>query len=222
MNKNFPGVEVIVQPVRGCGLRKEKGLYLRSEQGSKEGSLAATVVINPPIPTNRKSHRGPVVVDGHSILSRAPESMWLAGSSAARAEKQQGDQWAVSTFGMTLTKRVSLGECKGAKNPEEALDKLAGKVHWNKPKVSSVLREMALHGVQELPNMAGPYADLVRSVQSYHLQQTRGAIIGTVASIWRMADKVQPRHRKDVDSYLAMLLTELGLSKDAIAILCRS
>jgi hypothetical protein len=143
-------IRTIVQPVRKCGKRKELGCYLVSREGTEDGALPHYVVADTPIPVQRKPHRSPVAVDGDAILARRPEEEWLAGSSARSAEKRSGDQWAMDVFGMTLTKRLTTGDCSGLKSADEAILHLSEKIVYSR-KVSEYVRKLSMNGVAEMP-----------------------------------------------------------------------
>ncbi len=208
-------VTVIKQPVRGCGKRKPGGFYLVTAEPTEDGVLPAFSDIEAPIPMQRAPHRGPLVVDGDKILARMPEDAWLAGSSADTLEKKKGDAWAKDMFGMTFTKRMETGECRGAKTPEEALESLAKKVTCGK-RVLDYIRIMTVNKVAELPNAAGPFMGMIKNIQEYSMSYNTVNLVYAVGKIWSLADAVQPRHRPLVIDNLARMLTLMGLAFDAV------
>jgi hypothetical protein len=207
----------LVQPVRKCGKRKEHSFYLVSSETSRDGILPNVSDIEDPIPMLRAPHRGPLAVDGDIVLARYPEEEWLVGASADTQEKNKSDRWAKNLFGMTLTKRLQTGECKGTKTAEEALDVLVSKVTWNS-RLLDVIRQLTLNKVAELPNATEPFLALIRHTQDYGLQQDAQSLVEAAGAAWRLAAAVQPRHRVLVVNQVATVLMYLGLMKDALEV----
>lgn len=214
MNK----IEVIVQPIRGCGKRSENSMYLVTGKSSGDGCLPNVTVLYDPIPTQRKACRLPVTVDGSKIMAKRPESEWLIGSSASTAEKKAGDKWFVDQFGMPLAKRLRIGECVGCKTPEDALEILADRVCWS-IKVEDDLREMTKSGLSEKTSIAASFMTLIRSIQEYVLSKNTANLVCIVGAVWNMYHSASPLDRLVLLRTSTSMLTHLGLPRDAIAML---
>ena len=203
----------ITQPVRKCGKRKDWAFYLVPLESSADGILPHFSVVDTPIPVQREPHRTAVVVHGDVILSHAPEAEWLAGSSAQAAEKKQGDAWAIQTFGMTLTKRLTTGDCRGLKSADEVIEHLVRNVHYSR-KIADQVRELSIMGVQEFPRCSEPFAAMIRHLQVFALGDASGAV-GFVAAVWRLANTLQPAKTSLVLPRLSAILMYSGLRQDA-------
>lgn len=206
--------------VRGCGLRKEYGVYLvGGAGGSENGALARFVRINPPIPYQVKHHRGPKIVDANAVLQRQPISEWWTGSSKDSAQKQSADQWALEVFGMTEARRRSTGECKGAKSVDEALAILVSCLSYN-PTAAKFFARITRSKIQELPRLVADYSILHENM----LAASNGGgtvdnLVNAQAAVWRMAYNLPPRKRELYVEDLARILYKLGLKKDAQALI---
>lgn len=199
---------------RGCGWPKEGGTYLVSEDASPNGTLARIVKIDPPIPTQRKPHRGPILVDGAKIMARLPEDEWVVGSSAKTVERKRADEVWVDMFGMSLKQRLSTGECYGMKTGEEAYQHLMDTVKWSR-KAVDFFRQLAIQEVQNLPNVAPIYLRMTRTIQNY--VRTRGADANDLVQIGAMCWEIYyavPARKRSALTPLPYLLSSIGLVKD--------
>jgi hypothetical protein len=209
----------IEEPERECGLQTPHGIYLKAETGSG-GSLPLWVTLHPPIPCADKPHRSPVIVDGRKILARLPEDAWLAGTSAERLEKEHGNQWALETFGMTSSRRMDIGECKGMKNADLALSVLQTKVVWDK-RVTNFVRNLSIEKVADMPRVSEHFASMVRGFQEYSMDGDANHLVKSVASIWSIAENIAPTRRIKIIPQLASILVLMGLMHDAMDIRMR-
>lgn len=199
---------------RGCGWPKEGGVYMVSDDGSSNGVLARIVKIDPPIPMLRKPHRGPILVDGNVVLSRAPEDSWVVGSSAKTVERNRADEVWRDMFGMPLAKRLMVGDCYGLTSADEAYEHLLNTVDFNKQALN-YLRQLALEDIQNLPNAAVNYANIVSHLQQYVL--SRGTepvhLVRAAGACWELFYAVPNRKRTKLAA-VAYLLSSIGLVKD--------
>jgi hypothetical protein len=213
-------IRVVEQPVRGCGKRKPGGTYLVSES-SGDGQVPLITRLNPPVPVTTKFHRSTVLVNGNAILARQPEDEWLVGSSKKHAEKVRGDAWSFEVFGMTLTQRLTTGECKGEPDADVALAGLIGKV-----KITchflDLIKNLTETGAAEMPRASEHYARLVQTYQAYYLTHKVAHLIELQAAIWRLGVTTPPSKRQQVIPVLARMLANMTLPKDSMAILLKS
>ena len=214
-------IQIVHTKIRGCGERKEYGLYLvGGGSGSENGALARFVRINPPVPYPAKFHRGPRIVDGDAILSRLPLSHWWAGSSKDTEQKKSADQFALDTFGMTLNRRLTIGECRGsgARDIDEALAIVTSQVTWN-PDAARWFASVTRNKIQELPRIAADYSKLHEAL--LYAQKTRRVdhLVNAQAAVWRIAYNLPPRRRGEFIPDLSRILIRLGMTKDAQAML---
>lgn len=208
-------IQIIEVHKRKCGWPKEGGLYLVTDERSEDGTLAAIVLIDPPIPVQRDPHRGPILVDGQKILARLPEDEWVIGSSAKTVAKKRADEVWEEMFGMPLSERLSTGDCKGIKTGEEAYERILSLVSWNR-KVRDYFRMLAIMEIPNLPNAAPVYNDITHTIQGYVL--THGAdnndLVRLAGLCWKLYYAVPYRKRKDLTA-VAQLLAGIGLVQDA-------
>lgn len=216
--------KVVQVHVRKCGTRKKGGIYLVSRPGERgqEGVLPWWVTLNPPIPCEKKHHRGAIVVDGEAVLSREPERTWLAGASLDRAEKQDGDAWYIHRFGMSAHKRMTTGACEGAASIEQAYEILLGKVQFQSGLVP-VMRHLGKSDIGEISApVAAAYASLVKSLQV--LKRARDVnhfshlLVLVVGAVWNLANSLPPSRRSEFSKPLTDLMVNLGVPEDALEI----
>lgn len=208
-------IETILQPVRGCGRRKSFGMYLESATGAPDGVLEIFTVLDPPIPISRGPHRGFLVVDGSKVLEGKPEQEWYKGNSKDTIEKKRADAWALDTFGMTMTKRMSLGECAQSSSAQEAYDILERKV-----KFTSGLR-VALEeaqGKQIYKVAPAPFASLVQNLQVYQASKAKANLVKAAACVWQIMETLPPSKQQDYKRLCMFLLASLGLALDSLAL----
>lgn len=155
-----------------------------------------------------------VLVDGNAIVSRYPEDEWLAGTSKRRLEKERGDQWAISVFGMTTTTRLRTGDCQDCATAEEALNKLAERIKFGMGALQ-IIRSLSEQGVQDMPNMQAPFTKLLRSTQEFAYGRSKGHLLQSVAAVWEMAGGCIPIKRAEIIPSLSRLLYFYGLIIDA-------
>ncbi len=207
-------VQVVYVRKRGCGWPKEGGVYLVTDEGSPNGVLARIVKIDPPVPMQRKPHRGPILVNGSKILDRAAEDEWVVGSSAKTVARNKADDIWREIFGMPLSKRLLVGDCYGIATADEAYSLLLEKVQFNKQALT-FLRQLALDEIQNLPNVAPAYARVVEHIQNYAI--TRGTdpvhLVRAAGACWEMFYAVPGRKRSKLTP-VANLLASIGLVKD--------
>jgi hypothetical protein len=208
-------VQTITQPVRGCGRRKEYGLYLETSQGTSEGVFELFNIIDPPVSIHRGAHRGFLIVDGSKILRRMPEEEWYQGASKDTIEKKRADSWAIDTFGMTLTKRTSLGECEFAETANEAYSLLEDKVKITSTAPFALL-ELTNVGIEKYAPSS--FASLVQSLKMYNLYGGSVHLIKATASTWRIMEEIPPSKRQDYRRPCMLMLASLGLAKDSLAL----
>lgn len=208
--------ETIMSPVRKCGKRKPGTYLVGGTEGSPDGVLDRFTLLHPPVPYNVKLHRTPRLVDSDAILERRPLEDWWVGSSQKTEEKKAGDAWALETFGMPITKRIEVGECQGAKTPEEALAVLVNQVKWDN-RIIKYFREMTISKVQEIALAAPAYNQFHENILRHTQTQTVGTLMGAQAALWRMAYAVPPSKRQTYIPNIARTLVVMGLTKDAAA-----
>ena len=199
---------------RGCGWPKPGGIYLVTDQGSPNGVLARVVKIDPPIPMKRKPHRGPILVDGDIVLSRAPEDEWVVGASARTVAKNRADDVWREIFGLPLAKRLIIGDCHGLNSADEAYEHLLETVTFSKQALV-YLRQLALEEIQNLPNAATHYAKIVHHLQQYALSKGTepNHLVRAAGACWEMFYAVPGRKRSSL-APVAYLLSAIGLVKD--------
>ena len=210
-------VKVIVSEVRKCGKKQAGGIYIDSEDGSPDGTLPMWTRLDPPIPCADKFHRSAVIVDGAAILAHEPEENWLTGSSKDRSDKMRADEWGIERFGMTINKRLSVGECSGLKGPDEAMEKLLGRVSFSVA-VVEYAKDLVLMGVHELPRATEHYASFVRNMQTFAYSRNPRYLVAVAAATWQIADGLPPKKRSEVLPTLVRIMAALGLIKDAMAL----
>lgn len=207
-------MEIFVKK-RGCGWPKEGGVYMVSEAPQEDGALARVVLIDPPVPVQRKPHRGPILVDGAKILGRAPEDEWVVGTSAKTVERNKANDAWENIFGMSLNERLLLGDCVGFNTADAAYQHLLDTVSFHQS-VVRFFREIAVREIQNLPNAAKPYDRLVKAIQKYAL--SRGTdnvpLVDMAAACWQLFNAV-PRSKRGNMQPVANLLGALGLTNDA-------
>jgi hypothetical protein len=209
-------IRTVHSPVRKCGTRKEYGVYATGgEDGDPEGTMLRFNRINPPVPYQVKLHRGPRIVDATALLDRQPMDSWWAGSSANTELKKSGDAWAQEIFGMTLARRLSIGECAGCQTPDDALAQLLSKLAWDN-RITDSFRALSLNKVQELPRTAAPYNNLHESLLTYCRTGKIGNLVDAQAAIWRLAYSIPPSRRVDYVPSLVRMLALMGLVKDGL------
>lgn len=208
-------IKIVETSVRKCGLRKEFGLYLTGGAGaSEDGTLARFVHINPPVPYPVKHYRGYKTVDGDAIMRREPLEAWWSGSSKDSEQKKSADQWAIALFGMTETRRRSVGECAGAKSVDEALAILVSRMVYN-PGVARFFGAITRNKIQEIPRVVADYSELHENLLLASRGGTVDNLVNAQAAVWRMAYSIPPSKRSDYVGDLARILHKLGLPKDA-------
>ena len=208
-------IRIIEQPIRDCGKRKEYAVYATGgTEGSENGVLARFNRLNPPIPYQVNVHRGPRIVDAHKILGRRPMEEWWYGSSKETEQKKAGDAWALETFGMTMTKRLSTGECAGCADGEAALSVLAQKVKFD-PQIVYWFREMTRADIQEINRVAAPYNRLQEHMVRYAETHQVGELVGAQSSLWQMAYAIPPAKRQTYIPFIVRIVALMGLREDA-------
>lgn len=211
-------IRVITQPVRGCGLRKVLGLYLVSMEGSDDGALPHYVVVDSPIPVQRKPHRTPVAVDGDKVLRREPEDTWLTGTSERTAEKKRGEALEIETFGIPLNKRLAVGCCIGLTDQEECIERILGSLTWS-PQVVGIIRQMSKAGVANMPDVSTDFAELIKASQMFLLEDRKASHLMTIAArAWSMAMSATKRTAPTVVPLAADILSVIGLGLDSVAV----
>lgn len=209
----------LVTKVRRCGTRKEGSVYAVGGSGrNEEGVISSFIPIDPPIPYQVPSHRGPRIVDAFRVLDRQPIEDWWYGSSKDTEQKKNADQWALDTFGMTLHKRMSLGDCVGSKDADDALAKLVSKI-TDPSDVSGYIRNLTLNKLQEIPRVMPYYERLVQSIASYYAEKTIDNLVTAQAAVWRIVYNIPPSKRKDYTRNLASILAALNLKRDAMSLI---
>jgi hypothetical protein len=212
-------MRIITSTRRGCGYKKQGGVYLVSEPG-KMGVLPLFVRINPPIPCADNFYRGTTVVDGQKILDGSPEDEWLVGASAERKQKQTADEWAIEKFGMTTHMRCKTGICakKGARSADEAMNVLLETVRYH-PNLIRSIRQLSELRIDKIPKAAEPFALLVSALQMYlGKSQDSAELVKIVAAIWRLINVISPSKKQYYYPVLLGMLVFLNLSDDAIAL----
>ena len=205
---------VIHEHQRGCGYREEDGLYIVGE-GSPDGVLPRWVAIEPPIPYDGEHFLGFVYVDGDLLLSREPQELWLIGASLDRALR---DRW-TAMLGMPLTIRQKIGNCKGAKSPEEVTQRLSKLGLYNKRQykmaTAGLLAEIKALSLFETE--AGADAvDLAKRTKFLEL-----TALQILTKCWRIARNVlwdgEPTtHHIKIRKELARIMVLLGAIQDAL------
>jgi hypothetical protein len=138
------------------------------------------------------------------------------GSSKKTEQKKAGDAWAVETFGMTITKRLSVGECADDDTADMAIATLLNKIAWN-DKVIVKFRDITNTAMQENARVAPHYERLHRALHDYKKTNKIGSLIEAQAAVWRMAYTTKPSDRQENIPELVRMLVLLNLRKDATA-----
>jgi len=205
---------------RRCGKRIEGGVYLVGGTfQSTEGTLLPFSLISPPIPYPAAVHRNARIVNGDAILERLPLNEWWFGSSRATEDKKLGDAWAIDLFGMTVAKRIGMGECARAKTADDAMAVLAEKVRFDRTPLLAHLRSLAANKISEVSRAALAYTRLHERLLEYTRTGDVRNLIHAQAAVWQIADQLPPTKRPAYIYDLAGILTRLGLIKDAGALL---
>ena len=207
-------IRLITTSIRKCGYRKRGVYVVGGDSQDSSGVLARFTLINPPVPYQVKLHRGPRIVDGNAVLNRQPMNEWWEGSSKDTEQKKSGDQWALETFGMTVSKRLSVGECAGAADPDEALAILVSKIKWGN-QIAHWFREMTRNKIQEVPRIVAEYSVLHEHLLKYTDNKQVGHLMQAQASLWRIAYSLPPTKRHLYIPFLMRILIVMGLAKDA-------
>jgi hypothetical protein len=162
----------------------------------------------------RTPHRGPILVDGNIVLARAPEDEWVVGASARTMAKNKADNVWREIFGMSLAKRLSIGDCYGLTDASEAYENLLSKVHFNGQSMTFV-RQMALDEIQNLPNVAPSYAKVVQHLQNYALSRGTDPVhlVRAAGACWEIFYAVPGRKRSKLTT-VANFLASIGLVQD--------
>jgi hypothetical protein len=142
---------------------------------------------------------------------------WWEGASAETGTKKAGDAWAFEHFGMTIKRRISTGECRGAKSAEEALTILVSKIGYS-DSVVNALQQVAMNKTQELPRVSSEYNTLHQAFVSYAETGGVQSLMQAQAAVWRMVAMVPPKQREKHTPALVRLLAAMGLRDDAMAL----
>jgi len=144
-------------------------------------------------------------------------SDWWVGGSKDTEDKKDGDAWAIETFGMTLHKRLEIGECTGATGPDEALAILVTKVNLNlaDKRVLTCFREMTRAKVQEIPRVTVHYEAFAEAITLFNGSKAIGDLMAAQAALWRMAYNLPPSKRTEYVPHLQRFLVLMNLRKDA-------
>lgn len=208
-------VKVIYGKVRKCGYRKEGGVYLDAgSDAGPNGTLPMFVRLNPPVPYPVKLHRGPRLVDGDPILARMPMDSWWYGASRETEDQKKTDKWEEGVFGMTTIARLKGGVCANCQAAEEALGFLVGRVAWDN-RLVSLLRDMTIAEVHNIPGLAGHFDGLRREFKAYIETKRVDHLVLAQAEIWRLASKVPTNKREEVIPTLMRMLAVMDLAPDA-------
>lgn len=207
-------VRVIHEKKRGCGYRLEGGLYVVGE-GSPNGVLPPWVSIEPPIPYDGQHFRGFVYVDGDRLLGRETQDLWLIGASLDGKLRQN---W-LTLLGMPPSIRQKIGDCKGAKSPDEVAKRLSKLGLYNRMRyklaTAGLLDEIKALGLFETESGAEA-VDLAKRTE--FLELTAPQIL---AACWRIARRIlwngEPTtHHIKIRKELARIMVLLGATKDAL------
>lgn len=201
-------MRTLIEAPRRCGTRKPGGFYLVSESGS-EGILSPLTLIDPPVLTTQKFHRGYTLVNGDSILNREPESEWPMGATKTRLEKTS---WAVEHFGMPLEKRAGFGVCAKARTEEECYSAILEKVRGS-PTIFAVIKDIGLAGLNHLVPLT--YSRLISHARDY-VDGDAIALVELAADAHRLLTESSKSSK--IKPYVIRLLAALGLIEDAIAL----
>jgi len=193
---------------RKCGKRKPGGCYLVSEP-SEDGELDAFTILKTAIPYRppegvSPNMRGYILVDISKILEGEPYDEYVLGATAARRNREIISAPETEAFGMPLARRETIGVCR-----RDGLSALA------------VLRPMDRRGIgRHLRFLSGnlnALSEAERAKAVRHWQEMNWP--ATLAALWRMYSKLSPgSHTHPNINNIAMAMTALGASKDAIAL----
>ena len=211
-------IRTVVSGVRKCGLRKEGGVYLVGGEGAPGGILDRFTLINPPVPYQTKLHRGPRIVDGNAILERKDIKDWWAEGSKETEEKKAGNEWALDVFGMTVHQRLQIGECKGAKDSDDALSILVSKATLDPDdkRLVALFSELINGKIQEETRAVLPYSQFHENLVAYRKMPNVAALIKMQATTWLMAYGIPPNKLPVFIPTLMRILALLGLPKYAL------
>jgi len=212
-------LRIVVTSHRKCGTRKEGGVYAVTPDVSEDGRLALFTECHPPVPYQVKLHRGPRLVDAETVLDRQPMETWWMDSSAKTEEKKAGDAYFKEIFGMSLSKRLSVGECAGCRDASEALATLVSKIGMNPRdrRVGDLFRAMTRQRIEEIARVGAHYTVFHQRLSSYIADNQLDDLMGAQAALWRMAYAMPPRKWGEYIPFLVRFLALLGLSNDARA-----
>jgi len=202
---------------RGCGRKKQGGVYLVTEP-SEGGILPLWISMHPPIPCEDNPHRGPVLVDADAVLQRLPENEWFVGSSAERLQKATADEWAINRFGMTATMRLRTGECVNVPDISEAMHCLLRQVMWNPVHIADAIRNLTDMEIHNMPKAAPHFASFIQHIQKFTNENMAEELVLAAGAVWRIADALPPKiMREDFLPHLMRILVVLNLKADALA-----
>jgi hypothetical protein len=212
----MPAQEIRIQ-IRKCGRRTKGGVYaIGGGEGDPNGSLLQFTRLHPPIPYQVPLHRNARIVDAIKVLSREPMEEWWLGTSQETEIKKSGDAWAQDVFGMTGGKRLTVGECAGAKSLDDALAIIVSKVSFS-PSIGQYFRSLSLSNVQEITRVTPHFEQLVDSLKTYTSTHTVGSLVEIQAALWRIAYNLPPSKRNKFLPDIMRILVVMNLGMDAVA-----
>jgi len=195
-----PQVRISVEEPRGCGYRREGGVYV----------IAQTWIDwEPEAGYEGGPFRGLRLVDSEAILTRRPLCEWWVGISQKTEIRKGVEAIQINTWGMTLKERLNTGECAGL-TEEEA-------VTWAQ-------RLQPAQAVSVLPALEiivkankSPLISFADDFVAAWPNQPAAAL----AAAWRLAHQayLSRNHRQSITYAAALLAAASGAGGDATAIL---
>ena len=200
------GVKVVHTVVRGCGERKKGGCYLVSEL-SPDGELAAFTTLKTAIPYRppegvNPNMRGYILIDLAELLEGKPYDDYVVSSTHERRGREAAKAPEIESYGMPLGRRQTIGICRNA-----GLEALA-RLHPESVRgVGRHLRYLSGH----LNNLAE--AERLKAVKAWQRRDWAAVL----AALWRMASKLSPQSRNDVNiANIEYAMRCVGAPQDAM------
>jgi len=204
---------------RGCGLRKEYGLYITSGTGSATGIIPMFTLVIPPVPYASAFHRTPRMVDASVVLRRQPIEEWWVGASQETEDKRATKKISEKAFGMPVSRRLKVGICNRCTTVEEAFNKLCQTMRAPMSGVlETAFRNLALTKLPEYKYTAPLFVQLQEALVKSTKTTDVLPYIEMLAILWQLAYTVPPTMRKETIPSILSMMVSIGAVEDAMEI----
>ncbi len=194
-------MRIITCKPRGCGRRKNGGVYLVSEPG--KGILPLWVSIDPPIEFDGDNFRGQIQVDLELVLAGLSKEQYLLGASAERVQRENLHSPEIQAYGMLLRDRRGIGVCRA-----RGMDALSELYPKHIGDLGLALRSLSRLGTGK-GSLEVPIAFRLIQEKKYG---------GVLAALWRLWNACPKGQKTKAALWVRIAMISLNAPEDAMEI----